>query len=267
MVKLRLIVMMDQFLVQVITVGSTDCLHGVPAVLQVVVLRLRHSEQLSAVRVLEQPHPVAPAQARELELDVQAVGKPYQQRELQQGHHCLPNLHYPLGVQLEYDQQPDVCPNRAYGGESKDANLCHFPAVWDGRNHTDCRDDEEVEGGRAHNGGWSQLVRGLIPSHHHSENGEEDLRGRGPEGHQRQIGNCWVPHVEVLAIRALVGLGSDDLNASHEHVGHDGNAQEGVQESQEVQETPHTAAPCVLGRDQDEASRAGVALALRTMRV
>ena len=55
--------------------------------------------------------------------------------------------------------------------------------------------------------------------------------------------------------RHRVCLGGDGLDGTHEDVRNNGDAEEAVKHSEKIKESAGSPAPCVLGRDQDEAGK------------
>ena len=135
----------------------------------------------------------------------------------------------------------------------------------------DSRDDQQVEGGRADDGAGAELA-GLEGVLDDLDAGEEDLGRRGAERHEGEVGDGAVPdgHLDDLGLVLLgggdvdlLGLGGDLLDGAHEHVGDDLDAEEGVEEADEVERRPRFPRPRPLeeeGQDDADPRRALVDL-------
>mmetsp|Transcript_23229 Transcript_23229/g.72589 ORF Transcript_23229/g.72589 Transcript_23229/m.72589 type:complete len:446 (-) Transcript_23229:442-1779(-) len=238
-----------------------------------------HADPLGAVEEVAQLLP-EPEVGRDLPIGakapllVEAVGEHHQEGELEEGEERLPPVDDALGGEIEDDEQPHVCPHGEEGRAQEHAHVgdaAYLTRRW--CYDADRRDHQQVERRRAHDRRGPQLVRGIPEGGHHPQDGEEDLGGRGAQCHESEVGNRLVPHHHfdhLLLARHGVGdsllhlLAGDLLDGVHEHVGHDGNAEEAVQQREEVDPAAHGLVPHLRPWNRDVAfaldmARVGVA--------
>uniref|UniRef100_A0A1I8ITU7 Cyclic nucleotide-binding domain-containing protein n=1 Tax=Macrostomum lignano TaxID=282301 RepID=A0A1I8ITU7_9PLAT len=122
------------------------------------------------------------------------------------------------------------------GGDEEHGEVLDAPDFAVGHNvDAEADDDEQVEGGAAHDGAGPE-VAGHEALAADLDDGQQDLRSRGPQRHQRQVADRLVPdaHADDLLAAVLqlhddvLLLGGDHLDGGHEAVGYDGHAQEAV---------------------------------------
>ena len=98
----------------------------------------------------------------------------------------------------EHDDEPHVCKERGDPGNVEDWKCLDggLAAVWDGRD-AHSRDDEHVEGSRAHDRRRAELAR-VEARAHNLDDREQDLGRGGAERHQREVGDRPIPHGDCI---------------------------------------------------------------------
>mmetsp|Transcript_20272 Transcript_20272/g.71691 ORF Transcript_20272/g.71691 Transcript_20272/m.71691 type:complete len:642 (-) Transcript_20272:812-2737(-) len=131
-----------------------------------------HAGRAALVRVWV--HAAAPLAAPACVL---TPGEADEQRELEERHERLPNVHDILRVPLQHEQHPHVREHGEEGSHREDAELLDLARLALGdRDHADAHDDEQVEGGRADDGGRAQAVAGRVAQRRDRlDDGQQDL--------------------------------------------------------------------------------------------
>mmetsp|Transcript_12870 Transcript_12870/g.25477 ORF Transcript_12870/g.25477 Transcript_12870/m.25477 type:complete len:560 (-) Transcript_12870:231-1910(-) len=192
-----------------------------------------------------------------------------------EGNERLPHVDHVLGVDRDDDDEPRVRDDRVQRRQHEHSVLLNALglAVWERHDAQPC-DDEQVECRRPHDGTGPELA-GKEARAHRLDDGKHDLGRAGPESHQREVGDGWVPAllldrgVEVVALAVLgllavpvedrhlldVRLRCDCLDAVHESVAQDGDAHEDPAEPDQVNQTAKPTRPrelCVGKEGEDE---------------
>mmetsp|Transcript_77920 Transcript_77920/g.238410 ORF Transcript_77920/g.238410 Transcript_77920/m.238410 type:complete len:416 (-) Transcript_77920:12-1259(-) len=188
-------------------------------------------------------------------------------REECESQYALPHLDNIRRRNQEDDGEPNVSEDGPRGRNAiywELLDVAHVAII----DHHDAErnDHQQVEGGAAHDGAWAQALEVEVLGDD-VDHVQKDLGRAGPERHERQVGDRFVPeHVRLPlhGLRVVVPdlLLRDLVDRSYEHVGDDGNAHETPEETEHVQENPQALRPLVLALSEQrehDARAAGVA--------
>mmetsp|Transcript_99229 Transcript_99229/g.303411 ORF Transcript_99229/g.303411 Transcript_99229/m.303411 type:complete len:235 (-) Transcript_99229:187-891(-) len=139
----------------------------------------------------------------------------------------LPDIHDPRRDDGQRERHPHVGEHRKERRDVQDRQLLHHANLVLGDDQDAHRHDhQQVEGRGTHDGGGPEPpeVEVLFDDVDH---GQENLRGGGPESHQREGGDGFVPDLEGPQLAVDLPPASparDHIDAGHEQVSHDCHA-------------------------------------------
>ena len=192
-------------------------------------------------------HPVPLVQVLvDQQSSVSHIGGEHCGREEAEGEQTLPDLQYTRTAHREDDVQPDVgedAPGRGYEEHPQMLDLAGLAVRYDGDAEGDY--DEEIVGRGADDRAGPELAR-LEVLRVDLDDGQEDLGGAASKCHQGKIGDSLVPdaHDDDLGLLArplhqqLLLLRGDHLDRGHEAVRDYGDADEEVEQYEEVDDAP-----------------------------